>query len=76
MTTGLGRLALSLFLCLLRSVIETRRLYKGFYSTAVNTASAGKKNDPFPCRHKVTLIKVSLQQSFVPGPFTNMIMLL
>lgn len=43
MTTGLGRLALSLFLSLLRSVIETRRLYKGFYSTAVNTASAGKK---------------------------------
>lgn len=48
MTTGLGRLAVSLFLCLLRSVIETRTLYKGFYSTAVNTARAGKKMTRFP----------------------------
>lgn len=61
MTTSLGKLAVSLFLCLLRSVIEMRSLYKGFHSTAVNTARAGK-NDPFPCRHKDIFITVSLQQ--------------
>lgn len=61
MTTSLGRLAVLLFLCLLRSVIEMRSLYKGFYRTAVNTARAGK-NDPFPCRHEDIFITVSLQQ--------------
>ena len=48
MTTSLGSLAVSLFLCLLRSVIETRDFCKGFYSTAVNTAGVGNKMTRFP----------------------------
>lgn len=37
-----SRQAVSLFLCLLRFVVEMRSVYKGFYSTAINTARAGK----------------------------------
>lgn len=61
MTTSLVELAVSLFLCLLRPEIEMKSLYKGFCSTTVNTARAGK-NDPFPCRHRDIFITVSLQQ--------------
>lgn len=42
MTKSLGRLAVSLFLCLLRPVTETGNLYKDFYRTAVNKTRAGK----------------------------------
>lgn len=54
MTRSLGSLAVSVFICLLRSIIDIRRSDEGFYGTAVNTARVGK-NDPFPCRHKYIL---------------------
>lgn len=75
MATCLGRLAVLLFLCLLRPVIEMRNLYKGFNSTAVNTARAAK-NDPFPCRHKDIFITVSLQQLSFQNLSQPLIMLL
>lgn len=71
MTSSLGRLASSLFLYLLMSVIEMRSLCKGFYSTAANTARAGK-NDPFPCRYKDIFITVSFQQNCCSRTFHSL----
>ena len=48
MTTSMAKLAVSFFLCVLRSVTEMRSFYKCFYSAAVNTARAGNKVTNFP----------------------------
>lgn len=60
-TTSLDRLAVVLLICLLKPLIEMRSLYKGFDTTAVNAASAGRKY-LFPCRQKDVFRTSSLQQ--------------